>query len=190
MKDIALDLLQKAERVFKGKELIIELTTDKDETVLGIRKNLARQAKTALQRPPLKAVVKPVPKPTPKAKPKPKPDPQPAPEPQSPPQKREVLQSRHDPAALINYDSMYHYRTDGTPRIIKSVFRNLEITTGNDVLELLGTTSPTEGEWDAFIRTIRRRAKAKNLNFGPSSEGTLYWWLTRKMGWIKPYHKR
>ncbi len=92
-----------------------------------------------------------------------------------------------NPDALIDYDSMKYFPTERAPSNLRKVFLVCGIRTNRDILEALGTTEPTRLEWDGFIKRLRWKASRENAKLWDSSDGTLYWWLTKKMQWIKPF---
>lgn len=92
--------------------------------------------------------------------------------------------NHHNPSSPINYAGMKNYPTDGTVPLIKRLFESMDIETGQDVLDLLETRSPTHVDWGIFIKKLKKQALEKELSFGPRCEDTLYFWLVKKMGWI------
>ena len=92
-----------------------------------------------------------------------------------------------DDPELIDFGTMKYFPTDMTHKVVKKTLLAAGITTKSQLLDLLGTTEPTRMEWDIFIKKLSKIARDAGFKFFSSSDGTLYWWLTKRAKWIKPF---
>lgn len=104
-------------------------------------------------------------------------------------QQVEPLDRTHDPSQPIDYESMKYFNTDASHRFIRKTFKELGVKTGEDILKLLETNEPTRVDWEIFVKNLKKAATQIGAGFGPSADGTLYWWLTKVMKWVKPFPK-
>lgn len=210
------DFLLKAEKSFAKKDMVIEITTRKGEKVISTRHEYSQKVAEVMKSAPQQAKKtrpenreQPTKGIKPKAPEQSKPQPvkelkreakPPKPKPKVKQQKTvrnpkinaqdiEALDSTHDPSEPIDYESMKYFPTDAAHRYIRKTFKALGVKTGEDILKLLGTNEPTRMDWEIFIRELKKTAKAIGTGFGPSADGTLYWWLTKVKKWVRPFPK-
>lgn len=88
---------------------------------------------------------------------------------------------------LIDFNTMKYFPTDMTHKVVRKTLLAGGITTKSQLLELLGTTTPNRTDWEIFIKKLSIIANDAGFKFFSSSDGTLYWWLTKRMKWIKPF---
>ncbi len=92
-----------------------------------------------------------------------------------------------NPDDPIDYKSMLYFPTEAAPGKLRRAFDVCGINTNRDLLEALGTLEPTREEWGVFFRRIQRKAAAGGVKLWDSCDGTLYWWLTKKMRWVRKF---
>jgi hypothetical protein len=92
-----------------------------------------------------------------------------------------------NPDDPIDYKSMLYFPTEAAPGKLRRAFEVCGINTNRDLLQALGTLEPTREEWDGFFRRIQRKAAAGGVKLWDSCDGTLYWWLTKKMRWVRKF---
>jgi hypothetical protein len=92
-----------------------------------------------------------------------------------------------NPDEPIDFDSMKFWQRETTPCNIRKVFEACGILTNGDIFRHLETVEPTKQEWEMFIKKIRRMAASSGAKLWSSADGTLYWWLSKKKGWIRPF---
>lgn len=92
-----------------------------------------------------------------------------------------------NPDDPVDYKSMLYFPTEAAPGKLRRAFDVCGINTNRDLLEALGTLEPTREEWDGFFRRIQRKAAAGGVKLWDSCDGTLYWWLTKKMRWVRKF---
>lgn len=92
-----------------------------------------------------------------------------------------------NPDDPIDYKSMLYFPTEAAPGKLRRAFEVCGINTNRDLLDALGTLEPTREEWDGFFRRIQRKAAAGGVKLWDSCDGTLYWWLTKKMRWVRKF---
>lgn len=184
-------LLEGAEKAFKKEKLVIEINTRKGEKIIGIMHDCSAQVAAVL-------VPKKRPKKRPQARPKapqpaPKPEPPvpspvvevpPTPEPEPEPKNSPPL-SNGDYTEEIDFETMKFFPTDPSWRNIKKVFRHLGLRTGNDVMRMLGSTTPDYYEWGRFLNRLKQAANEIGTAFGAKCEDTLYVWLVNRKKWMK-----